>query len=269
MVERTSFIDGEPCWADVMVGDLPAARRFYESVFGWTFEAEGPDGGGYTTCLADGARAAAIYPVHPASDDAPSPSWNLYLAAADVDRVARGFTEGGGKLVKGPQDIADAGRMVFGIDPAGSPIGFWQSRQHTGFQRFGVPGGFAWAELNTREPAKSDAFYRQLLSYEQEQYGDGTTFDYTVWNVDGNAVCGRYALPDEVTTLSSGWVAYFMVGGAGGVDAACDRVVGGGGTISRAPEDSPEGRFAIVTDPDGATFGLIDPSQATGPTDTA
>jgi predicted enzyme related to lactoylglutathione lyase len=60
------------------------------------------------------------------------------------------------------------------------------------------------------------------------------------------------SVPPEVPAH---WRVYFSVTDA---DAAVQRVRDGGGTVQAAPLDTPYGRMAQVTDPQGAPFILID-----------
>jgi len=46
-------------------------------------------------------------------------------------------------------------------------------------------------------------------------------------------------------------------------DAAVARVESLGGSVVRAPEDTPYGRLATVADPAGAQFKLVAPKAAT------
>ena len=54
--------------------------------------------------------------------------------------------------------------------------------------------------------------------------------------------------------VPSYWMVYFNVDN---VDKAFDKVVKEGGKEMLAPQDMPGGRFAIVSDPQGASFGLL------------
>lgn len=269
MAEKTTFTDGEPCWIDVMVRDPEASRRFYESIFGWTYEVGGEETGGYTMCLSDGEVVAGLSGMMPEAGDA-SPCWSLYFAASDVDAVAAKVKASGGSLVVEPMDVLDVGRMLFGFDSTGATFGAWQAREHPGFARDGGRcrgrGGFVWAELNATDPSAADAFYQRVFGFGQRQIGDGANFDYSVWSVGDRDVVGRARLAgDQAAGLAgfgSHWLIYLNITD---VDAACERVAAGGGEIQRPPHDSPHGRFATVADPDGAVFNIIDQSRATGP----
>ena len=54
---------GRPCWIDITVTNAEDRERlvaFLCDVFGWTFEASGPDMGYYTMLRQDGADVAAV-----------------------------------------------------------------------------------------------------------------------------------------------------------------------------------------------------------------
>jgi predicted enzyme related to lactoylglutathione lyase len=52
------------------------------------------------------------------------------------------------------------------------------------------------------------------------------------------------------------WVAYFSVVDA---DAAVTAATAGGGSALAGPHDTPYGRIAFLTDPNGAVFAVISP----------
>jgi hypothetical protein len=254
MPERSGYPDGEPCWADVTVPDLDAAERFYGAVLGWTFQRSGPEFGDYTMAFRDGRKVAGLTPPPPGG--AFPPAWSLYLASSDVDATAGRLEAAGGKLLTGPLDVPGSGRMLYGFDATGAAFGVWQGAEHTGADLVEEPGAPAWAELNSREGAAADAFYRALFDYEQEQVGDGEAFDYTIWNLGGRAVCGRLRMGEEFPAgMPPHWMVYFAVADT---DAAARRVATAGGDVAVEPFDSPYGRIAVARDTGGAVFSVID-----------
>ena len=257
MVERTTYSDGEPCWADVVAGDVGAAMEFYEALFGWTYAETGPEFGNYLMAQRNGRTVAGISPPPPGGEEPPS-AWTLYLATHDLDATAQRVDQGGGKIALGPLDIADQGRMLFAIDPTGAPFGIWQSRGHLGFGVYGEQGAPCWAELNTRDGEGADVFYRTLFDYDQRQLGDGNQFDYTVWSLAGENHCGRLLMTDPRDGIPPNWMIYFAVDDT---DAAADRARLAGGQLQHPPLDSAQGRLAVLSDPNGAVFAIIDPSS--------
>ena len=75
----TPWPDGTPCWVDLAVPDLQAARDFYGPVLGWDFADTGEEYGHFTICQVEGRAAAGIGPL--VQEGQPS-AWTLYFATA-------------------------------------------------------------------------------------------------------------------------------------------------------------------------------------------
>ncbi len=55
MAERPT---GTPCWVDISVPDVEAAKAFYAELLGWECRTDPrPEAGGYTMCFVDGVVA--------------------------------------------------------------------------------------------------------------------------------------------------------------------------------------------------------------------
>lgn len=257
------YADGVPCWADAMLPDLEAGKRFYGELFGWTFQ-DGEEKFGYYTqaFAADGGNVAALAP----KPDGRMPTvWNLYLASADAKATARRIVEAGGQLITAPMAVAEFGTMLMAADPGGAVFGAWQSGTHKGFEKTGEPGSYAWAEIFTREAGKVDRFYEAVFGYNSAQVegGEGAEegFDYRVYAPDGKvatpdeAVLGRYVMgPDLPAELPAHFNVYFAVENA---DRAAETIRRLGGRVTRDPVDTPYGRWAAVADDQGANFSII------------
>ncbi|MGZ5379445.1 MAG: VOC family protein, partial [Mycobacterium sp.] len=57
---RTSAPVGAPIWIDLASSDVDRSQEFYAAVFGWTFEAAGPEYGGYINAFCDGKPVAGL-----------------------------------------------------------------------------------------------------------------------------------------------------------------------------------------------------------------
>ena len=72
---------------------------------------------------------------------------------------------------------------------------------------------------------------------------------------------GRIAIPEEWHAggwPNPRWLTYFAVVDADSAAASAERL---GGGVLLPPQDSPFGRFAVLHDPQGATFNAIRPSS--------
>ena len=121
-------------------------------------------------------------------------------------------------------------------------------------------GRFVWYDLMTPDPKAAEAFYAKVTGWGTQPFRD----NYTMWTAAGTPIGGVMGLPEPTTPI--GWLAYISVPD---IDAAAAQVKSLGGTVIKAPATIPDvGRFAIVTDPQGAMFCLFSaaPGQASGST---
>lgn len=130
-------------------------------------------------------------------------------------------------------------------------------------------GAFAWCELMTRDMDAAADFYSAVTGWEiQDASQNGMR--YSLFTHEGKPVAGLMSLPKEACGPGApiGWFGYI---GVDDVDRAAASVTAAGGAVHRAPDDIPDvGRFAVVSDPQGATFALFAPlSTAPGQSDTA
>ena len=126
-----------------------------------------------------------------------------------------------------------------------------------------VHGRPCWYELSTSEGnlGAAEAFYGAVLGWTCEDAGmEG--FDYHLASVDGDMIAGLMITPPDAGAMSPFWMIYFAVDDA---DAAAARIAAAGGQVFRAPADIPgTGRFAVVSDPQGAAFGILQPEPMPG-----
>lgn len=255
-----TFTPGAPCWVDVSTADPAGSRDFYAGLLGWSYRIDpDPDSGHYTWALLDDEPVAGLGGV-PAERGQPV-VWTLYLTSANINHTAWMVNQHGGQLRYGPAELPGYGSMLIGCDPSGAPIGFWQPSSSWIF-RTHVPGALCRAELNTWDGAAADEFFVRMFGYRQEQIGDGVTFDYTIWSLGDYTPLGRLLMGAHCPAdTAPHWLPHFAVDPAAGTDATAMRAVQLGGRIRVDPFDSRLGRLAVITDPSGAAFALIDTSQ--------
>jgi predicted enzyme related to lactoylglutathione lyase len=119
-------------------------------------------------------------------------------------------------------------------------------------------GSFVWCELMTTDPAAAESFYKKVVGWTPVPFApDGS---YTVFNnPSGAGVAGLMKLPDAAKQMGAPphWMMYV---GTPNVDETAVRIAQLGGRVLKQPEDIPNtGRFAVVQDPHGATFGIFQP----------
>ncbi|MGI9585316.1 MAG: VOC family protein [Acidimicrobiia bacterium] len=254
---------GIPGWADVAVPDMGAGRAFYGGLFGWeAIDGDGGESMPYVMFTLDGSLVAGMGPI---SDDQAAagtpPSWSTYIIVDDVDAVYERAIELGATSLMEPMQILDAGRMVFVIDPVGAPIGFWQSGTHDGAEVFNEFNTQTWNDLASRDVDRAIAFYTALLGWEADAF-PGEIASFTTFTNDGRMNGGTYDmsdnLPDEVPPH---WLTWFRVEAC---DSSAARVLELGGAVRSEPRDTEAGKSAVVADPFGAVFGIIETDRVDG-----
>jgi predicted enzyme related to lactoylglutathione lyase len=256
MPERSNYPDGAPCWADVLSHDPKAAAKFYKGVFGWKLRDTGADFGHYMIASVGEQQVAAITPPPPDGGDQMPPAWTVYLKATNAKTTAKKVEANGGKVIMPPMQVPGQGHMLLAADPTGAVFGVWQPTDMTGSALWGENGAMCWAEVNTRDGAAADAFYTKVFPLKgQPQEG----MDYTVYTAKKEMVAGRFGMGDDMPGVPPNWLPYFQVADA---DKTVAKVTKLGGKVMMPAKDSEYGRFAVVSDPEGASFAVLQPPKA-------
>ncbi|MER6310732.1 VOC family protein [Streptomyces sp. NPDC001739] len=264
----SDFPEGAPCWADAMFKDVEGAKSFYGEVLGWTFGEAASEFGNYTQAYSGGKAVAAVVPPMPGGDDVPS-AWCLYFASHDVAKTAEKIKGAGGTLLMEPMQVGSFGSMTLAREPSGAVLGVWQAGEHHGFEKVAEPGAYCWAEVFTRAPEKADAFLQAVFPYSAKKIEPGDDpeaqgMDFKVFSLgdSGNPVLGRMKMGDEFPAEIPSYIqVYFTVANCDDAVAAAKKL---GGRLHFGPMDSPFGRFAALTDPQGAAFAVIDTTTTAG-----
>jgi uncharacterized protein len=255
MSERTSYAPGTPCWVDLGSPNLDASIEFYGGLFGWDVpESENAEQtGGYRQAMLRGKPVAGVMPL---MQEGQPVAWSSYVSVADADVVAGKVREAGGTVMAEPMDVLDLGRMAIFADPIGAVFGVWQPGSFVGAEVVNEPGALSWNELNTRDTTAAKEFYGAVFGWTFETQDMGPAGSYTTINLGGSPVGGilnmtERGVPAEVPAH---WQLYFAVADT---DATVEQTKQGGGSVMVEPVDIPVGRFAILSDPFGASFAVI------------
>jgi predicted enzyme related to lactoylglutathione lyase len=251
MADSTTAVANKPAWVELSSKDPAASRDFYAKLFGWQIEVSpDPQYGGYALAKVDGQDVAGIGGTQ--SPEQPT-AWSIYLGTENADELGRRVQAAGGTVVAPAFDVGAQGRMAVFQDPSGAFISGWQPTQMGGFQIQGA-NTFSWAELNARGLDKVLAFYREVFGW-TARTTEGDNQPYTEFQIDGESIAGAMEMnPMVPAEVPSYWMAYF---GVEDVDRAHRTAIDAGGREMLPPQDFPGGRFAILSDPQGAMFGLL------------
>lgn len=105
--------------------DVARARRFYEQVFGWTFDAWGPPGFFQINTGGNGQSPVrgALQPRRELKPGSPTIGFECSIAVDDVDRIAAEVTKSGGRVIMEKTAIKGVGYLIFFEDSEGNVVG--------------------------------------------------------------------------------------------------------------------------------------------------
>jgi predicted enzyme related to lactoylglutathione lyase len=238
--------NGTPCWVDYGAADIDAAKAFYADLFGWEYTGGEPEYGGYLNATLKGEQAAGL---GPRMDPNQPVAWTTYFATDDSDATVGRIREAGGTVVMEPMEVGPFGRMTIALDPQGNAFGLWEAGQHTGYRIYNEPGSLVWNEAAVDDSEAARAFYGAVFGFRFDEVpgaGGYTTF------ATGDRPLG--GLGGHQPGSPKGWTVCFAVAST---DEAVAKVEAVGGKVTMSPQDTEFGRFAVVEDPWGAPFSVM------------
>ena len=255
MADSKTFVANAPAWIDLSSKDPAGSKDFYSKLFGWKIDEPRADAGGYMLAKQGGKDVAGLGPTQ---DPNQPTAWSIYIGTRDADATAKKVEAAGGKVIAPAFDVFDQGRMAVFQDPSGAFFSAWQAGQMTKFVS-GVPTAYGWAELNARGLDRAVGFYETVFGWTTSKSPLGEGQEYTQFEHQGEPIAGALEMnPGIPAEVPSYWMVYFI---ADDVDGAYRKALDLGAREMVAPADFPGGRYAIISDPQGATFGLMSVQQ--------
>jgi uncharacterized protein len=248
-------------WPELATIDQKGGAAFYRDLFGWEVN-EQPMGPGetYTMFQMRGRPVAAAYTMRPEEKQTGAPPhWNNYVTVKSADQAAEKAQSLGARVFAPPFDVMDVGRMAVLQDPTGAVFQVWEPKKHIGAEILGEPGALCWTELTTSDLKAAETFYTGLFGW-TAKHGTGGGMEYTEMSNNGQPGVGMMAKPPGMPAhIPSYWMPYFMVAD---VDGGVSKAKSLGAKLMVGPQDIADaGRFAILSDPQGAVFAIFAPKR--------
>jgi uncharacterized protein len=247
---------GKIIWADLVTPDLAAAERFYGGLFGWTFRSVHAGDADYAVATLSGRPVGGLFqrPV-PAGEHRQS-AWLTFIAVRDVEAARKVALAQGAKSLTPVKTYPGRGAQAVFSDPEGAVFAALASSSGDSGDYLAAPGEWIWSSLLTTDPAHSAAFYKAVFGYETfDLDDDGQHF---VLAADDYARAGVHAL--QPGHRHSHWLNFVRVTDTA---AAVSRAVALGGRVLVEPHaDRHGGQVAVLADPLGAPFGVMEWTEA-------
>jgi predicted enzyme related to lactoylglutathione lyase len=267
---------GKIIWADLVTPDPTAAKQFYGALFGWTFR-DVPGDPNYTLALIDDEPVAGLFHKAVARGEKRQPAWLTFLSVPDVDAAQRTVVANGGRVLSKPRTFAGRGRQAVFTDPDGAVFAVMAAQGGDPPDYLAAPGEWIWSSVLVSDAKRETAFYRSLFNYEiydlASEQGESNQAERQTEN-DGRARhfvlareefarAGLNVLPADAVRRHAHWMNFIRVTDA---TIAVQKAVSLGGRVLVEPRaDRHGGMLAILADPSGAPFGVMDWSEADAP----
>ena len=213
----------------------------------------------YTLLKQGGRDAGAAYTMR-AEQRAQGmpPSWMVYISVARVDEAAARVTALGGKVVMGPFDVMQMGRMAVVADPAGATFALWQAGSNTGTGVTGEPGTVNWVEISVPDRAAVMPFYENLFGWKMvggKNKVPATSADGYPHILHGDDFIGGLPGPEQRDpNAPPHFLIYFSVADTAASTKRAAEL--GARVFVDAMHIGENGTISVLADPQGAMFAL-------------
>lgn len=247
---------GKVIWADLVTPDIAAAKRFYGELFGWTFNDIHTGDSEYSVALLDGRAVGGLYQRPVRAGEHRHPAWLTFISVTDVAAAERSIRAHGGKELSPPRVYAERGRQAVFADPQGAVFAVLQSSSGDPQDVLAVPGEWIWSSLLTRDPDKDAAFYQDVFGYEVFEMPSNDGASHILLSTEDYARASLNSLPADAAKRHPHWLNFVRVNSTADTAARVEAL--GGRVLVKPFTDRHGGMVAVVADPAGAPFGLLE-----------
>ncbi len=247
---------GKVVWADLVTPDLESAKHFYGGLFGWTFRDTTAGDKEFAVALLEGQPVAGLVQRSLPSGEHKQPAWLTFIAVRDTGEADRTALAHGGKVLSPPRDYPERGRQAILADPQGAVFAVLQSSSGDPPDVLAPIGGWIWSSLITTDPNTGAAFYQALFGYEVFELPSEDGRDHLLLAADGYARATANSPPLTAPNLHSHWLNFVRVANA--AESSRKAVALGGRVLVQPHLDRHGEMVAVIADPSGAPFGLLE-----------
>ena len=179
---------------------------------------------------------------------------NLFHRRQAVRRGARAIHE--------PRSYLPRGRQAVILDPEGAAFGILASSSGDPPDVLAEPGEWIWSSLLTANAGVDIAFYQEMFGYEVYDLESADAVEHAILSTEDYARASVNSLPPDSARRRPHWLNFVCVTNA---EQAAERATDLGGRIIVAPRVDRHGsRFAVLVDPSGTPFGVMEWSAVLG-----
>jgi predicted enzyme related to lactoylglutathione lyase len=148
------------------------------------------------------------------------------------------------------------GRQCVLSDPEGAVFAILASSSGDAPDYLPVSGEWIWSSLHAKDAGAAAAFYQELFGYDVFELPSDDDSEHLILSTDDYARASANSLPGGSTRRHPHWLNFVRVDHAAEMTA---KVIAMGGRVLVQPRaDRHGGMVAVVADPAGAPFGLME-----------
>ena len=250
---------GKIIFVELVTPDLAASKQFYAGLFGWTFNDIQAGGTQYAEASLDGHPVAGLIHKDVPTGEHRQPAWLSFIAVHDVDATKKTALQHGAKVLFEPHSFPNRGREAVFADPQGAVFAVLDSSSGDPPEVLAAPGEWIWSSLITSDPDTDAAFYQTLFDYEVFDLPADEGAEHLMFASGNYARASANSLPANKPNAHPHWLNFVRVEDA---DKMVAKAVALGGRVLVEPRvDRHGGKIAVVADPQGAPFGLLEWSE--------
>ncbi len=247
---------GKIIFTELITPDLNMAKQFYGGLFGWTFQTTKVGDSDYAQAFMNGYPVAGLIQKTLSNTENRQSAWLTFISTGDVDATKTIALKHGAKLLSEPRNVPNRGRQAVFADPQGAVFAILASTSGDPADSLAEPGEWIWSSLISSDPDNGAGFYQTLFNYEIFELPAPAGEEHLLFASKSYARASANSLPSNGLNHHSHWLNYARVVDATAMTA---KVVALGGHILLEPRtDRHGGKVAIVSDPAGAPFGLLE-----------
>ena len=238
---------GKFVWRDLMSDDIPAVKKFYSELFGWTFLDN--DENDYSVILHDGKPIGGIFKLKNVEASHKYSQWISYISVAEMTQAVNYTKSSGGSIYREPFELPNRGTVSFIFDPQQAVLGFVKSSSGDLKDSEPIYNEWLWTELWTNNIDSSIKFYTGLFGYNEKKFDTKAENKYYVFEKEEKPRAGLVKIPFE--NVRPHWMPYIAVKDPSEIVKKVEQL---GGKVYLGTEGIIGNNAAILADPSGAVF---------------
>jgi len=249
-------LPGKVVWDELVTPNLAGVEAFYGGLFGWTFRDLHLGDTEYAVASLNGRAIGGIAEVKIPEGEKKQSHWLSFLAVRDTDTTVRHALMDGGTVVMKPVSYAGRGRQAVLAGPDGAIFAVIAATRGDPADVLAKPGEWIWSSLLTSDPDAAAKFYQAVFGYDVFDLPTVDGLQHIVLSSQDFARAGINSLPKDAMHRRAHWLNFVRVTDT--ADAVAKTVALGGRVLVEPRVDRHGGKIALLADPYGAPFGVME-----------